>query len=149
MIQPLLAQYNDGQKTNNPGWLSQWGSKDLADRGYKAIDILKYYYTTNLSLQVAEEMIGLPTSFPGYNLNTNSCGAYVQKIQTELNRIRGNYPAIPAISPADGNFNESTKRAVEVFQRTFDLPVTGIVDFATWYKISYIFSAVAKLAAGV
>ena len=147
--QPLLAQYNDGIKTNNANWLSQWGSKDLADKGYSALQILRYYYTPNLNLYVAEEMIGLPTSFPGYNLHVGSCGAYVQKLQTELNRIRGNYPAIPAISPANGQYSDSTKRAVEVFQRTFDLPVTGIVDFATWYKISYIFGAVAKLSGGV
>ena len=149
--QPLLAQYNDGIKTNNSGWLSQWGSKDLADRGYTALQILRYYYTNNLDLVTAEAMIGLPSSFPGYNISQalNSCGQYVQKLQTELNRIRGNYPAIPAISPADGRFNASTTLAVRKFQEIFDLPVTGIVDFATWFKISYVFTAVAKLSAGV
>ena len=149
VTQPLLSQYNDGVKSNNAGWLSQWGSKDLAAQGYTALQILKHYYTNNLSLQVAEEMLGLPNSFPGYNIHVGSCGSYVQKLQVELNRIRGNYPAIPAISPANGEYGESTKKAVEVFQRTFDLPVTGIVDFATWFKVSYIFGAVAKLAAGV
>lgn len=151
MTQPFLAQYNDGIKTNNAGWLSQWGSKDLADRGYTAIQILRHYYTSTLTLPVAEEMIGLPNSFPGYNISQalNSCGAYVQKMQTELNRIRGNYPGIPAISPADGMFNASTTAAVRKFQEVFDLPVTGVVDFATWFKISYVFGAVAKLAAGV
>ena len=149
MIQPFLAQYNDGQKTNNPGWLSQWGSQDLATRGYSALQILRYYYTNNLTLQVAEEMIGLPTSFPGYNLQMGSCGSYVQKLQVELNRIRGNYPGIPAISPADGQYGQSTRNAVEAFQRAFNLPVTGIVNFATWYKISYVFGAVAGLSAGV
>jgi len=147
--QPFLAQYNDGVKTNNPNWLNQWGSQDLATNGYTALQILRYYYTNNLNLYVAEEIIGLPTSFPGYNLSLNSCGEYVQKIQIELNRIRGNYPGIPAISPADGSFKESTKLAVETFQRVFDLPITGIIDFATWFKISYVFSAVAKLASGV
>lgn len=149
MIQPFLAQYNDGIKTNNSGWLSQWGSKDLATRGYTALQILRHYYTNNLNLHVAEEMVGLPTSFPGYNIKIGSCGEYVQKVQVELNRIRGNYPAIPAISPADGQFGQSTKKAVEAFQKAFDLPVNGIIDFATWFKISYIFGAVAKLSAGV
>lgn len=149
MVQPFLAQYNDGIKTNNSGWLSQWGSKDLAARGYTALQILRHYYTNNLNLHVAEEMVGLPTSFPGYNIKIGSCGEYVQKVQVELNRIRGNYPAIPAISPADGQFGQSTKKAVEAFQKAFDLPVNGIIDFATWFKISYIFGAVAKLSAGV
>jgi peptidoglycan hydrolase-like protein with peptidoglycan-binding domain len=113
------------------------------------LQILRYYYTNNLTLQVAEEMIGLPTSFPGYNLQMGSCGSYVQKLQVELNRIRGNYPGIPAISPADGQYGQSTRNAVEAFQRAFNLPVTGIVNFATWYKISYVFGAVAGLSAGV
>jgi len=149
LVQPFLAQYNDGVKTNNPNWLNQWGSQDLATRGYTALQILRHYYTTNLNLHTAEELVGLPTSFPGYNLSLNSCGEYVQKMQIELNRIRGSYPGIPAISPADGNFKESTKNAVEAFQNAFSLPVTGTVDFATWFKISYIFGAIAKLASGI
>ena len=149
VVQPFLAQYNDGIKTNNKGWLSQWGSKDLGDRGYKAIDILKHYYTNTLTLKKAEEIIGLPLSFPGFNLKLDSCGQSVQKMQNELNKISGSYPAIPKISPTDGQFQENTKRSVEVFQRTFDLPVNGTIDFATWYKISYIFVAVSKMLQGI
>ena len=149
VTQPLLAQYNDGVKTNNSGWLSQWGSQELATAGYKALDILRRYYTSTLTLQVAPEVVGLPVSFPGYNLRVGSCGEAVQKVQIELNRIRGNYPAIPAISPANGQYGESTKKAVEAFQKAFNLPVTGVIDFATWFKISYVFTAVAGLQQGV
>ena len=147
--QPFFAQYNDGEKTNNAGWLSQWGSQSLATQGYKAIDILKHYYTSNLGLYNAEEIIGLPNSFPGYSLQIGSCGAYVQKVQTELNRIRANYPGIPAISPANGQYNENTANAVRTFQKVFGLTQNGIVDWATWFKISYVFTAVAKLQSGV
>lgn len=148
--QPFFAQYNDGITTNLPGRLSQWGSQDLAqNRGFKAIDILKHYYTPNLSLPVAEEVVGLPNSFPGINLSLGSCGGAVQQAQVQLNRIRTNYPGIPAISPADGNFNAATKNAVEVFQKAFNLPVNGIIDWATWFKISYVFTAVARLQQGV
>jgi len=149
VVQPFFAQYNDGIKTNNPGWLSQWGSKDLGERGYTALEILKYYYTNTLTLERAEEIIGLPFSFPGYNLKLDSCGEAVQKMQNEINKINGNYPGIPKIIPSDGKFEQNTKNSVEIFQRVFDLPVTGIVDFATWYKISYIFVAVSKMIAGV
>jgi len=148
-VQPFLAQYNDGRRTNNPNWLSQWGSRDMAAQGFTAIQILRHFYTNNLDLHVADEVVGLPSSFPGYNLSVGSCGEYVQKIQIELNRIRGNFPAIPVISPADGMFNESTRRSVETFQRVFDLPQTGIINFATWYRISRIFTAVSGLAAGL
>ena len=39
-----------------------------------------------------------------------------------------------------------TEEAVRTFQRIFHLPQTGEVDFATWYSISNIYVAVAKLA---
>ena len=146
---PFFAQYNDGIKTNIKGRLSQWGSKEMADRGSSAIQILRHFYTNNLSLVVGHEMIGLPNSFPGFNLSVGTCGEYVQKAQIELNRIRTHYPAIPAIQPADGRYQDSTRRAVEAFQRIFNLPVRGVIDFATWFEISRVFTAVARLSAGV
>ncbi len=146
---PFFAQYNDGIDVNNPGWLSQWGSKSLADQGYKALQILKYYYVPDLILLSAEEIEGLPTSFPGYNLKTGSCGEPVQRIQIMINTISGSYPAIPKIIPADGQYKDNTVNSVKVFQQVFGLPVTGIVDFATWYKISYIYVAVSKMLKGI
>lgn len=146
---PFLAQYNDGISVNNPGWLSQWGSKNLADQGYTAPQILKYYYTSNLTLPKAANTVGLPLSFPGYNLAIGSCGEPVQKIQIMLNTISGSYPAIPKISPADGRFGTNTRDSVKMFQEVFELPNTGVVDFATWYKISYIYVAVKQMLKGV
>lgn len=146
---PFLAQYNDGIKVNNPGWLSQWGSKSLADQGYTAPQILKYYYVDNLSLLNANKIEGLPTSFPGYNLTRGNCNEPTQKIQIMLNTISGNYPAIPKILPANGQYGNSTVESVETFQEVFGLPITGIVDFATWYRISYIYIAVSKMLQGV
>ena len=61
-------------------------------------------------------------------------------------RIRENYPAIPLIPTIDGIFGSSTDSAVRTFQEIFDLAVDGIVGKSTWYKISYIYSSVAKLA---
>ena len=147
--QPFFAQYNDGIKTNNPGWLSQWGSKELGERGYTAINILKHYYTPDLVLKTADEIVGLPTSFPGYNMSLGSCGEPIQKMQNELNVINGNYPGIPKVIPSDGQYLDSTKKSVEAFQKAFSLPVTGVINFATWYKISYIFVAVSKMIQGV
>lgn len=149
LTQPFFSQYNDGIKTNNPGWLSQWGSKDLGDRGYKAIDILKYYYINTLTLQQAEEIEGLPTSFPGYNLKLASCGEPVQRIQNMLNTINGSYPGIPKVTPADGQFKDNTKTSVEAFQKAFSLTPDGIVGFTTWYKIVYVYVAVSKMLQGV
>jgi hypothetical protein len=146
---PFLAQYNDGIDVNNPGWLSQWGSKSLADRGYTALQILKYYYTNDLILNNANEIEGLPLSFPGYNLTMGSCGEPVQKIQIMINTISGSYPKIPKIIPANGQYLDNTRISIETFQEVFGLPITGIVDFATWYKISYIYIAVSKMLKGI
>jgi peptidoglycan hydrolase-like protein with peptidoglycan-binding domain len=94
----------------------------------------------------AQKVSGVPISFPGTTLQMGSTGAPVRTIQEQLNAISNNYPAIRKM-PVDGVFGESTRQAVETFQRIFDLPVTGIVDFATWYAISNIYVAVTKLAA--
>lgn len=147
--EPFLALYNDGINSNKPGWFSQWGSKDLGDKGYSALAMLKYYYGDKIYLATASTIEGLPTSFPGFNLKVGSCGEYVQKIQNELNYITGSYPGIPKIPNANGVFDENTKKTVEVFQKVFNLPITGIVDYATWYKISYIFIAVSKMIQGI
>ncbi|MDD2435811.1 MAG: peptidoglycan-binding protein [Bacilli bacterium] len=147
--QPFFAQYNDGIKTNNAGWLSQWGSKTLGDSGYDAMQIIRYYYSPNMMIMEADNTIGLPYSFPGYNLSVGSCGEEVRILQNQLNKISGNYPAIPKTLPANGIFGEDTRASVRKFQEVFGLPITGIVNYATWYKISYIFVAVSKMIQGI
>ena len=39
-----------------------------------------------------------------------------------------------------------TKEAVKVFQQIFNLPQTGVVDYATWYRISDVYVGVSKIA---
>ena len=63
----------------------------------------------------------------------------------ELDRIAQVYSNIPRIQ-ADGIYGEATKAAVKEFQRTFDLPQTGIIDFRTWYKISQIYVGITRIA---
>lgn len=146
---PYLAHYSDGIKVIREGWLSQWGSKDLGDKGYNALQIVRYYYGNNIQLETAEIVPDLPTSFPGYNLKEGSCGEEVQLLQNALNKIRGSYPAIPIIRDANGEFKKDTTEAVKIFQKVFKIPITGIVDFATWYRISAIFAAVSNMLKGI
>lgn len=143
--QPLLAQYCDGQRVSCPNWLSQWGSKSLGEQGYPPIDILRYYYGSEVYLAEAQKVEGVPMSFPGVNLQTGSMGEAVKTIQEQLNRISNNFPAIPKMA-VDGTFGITTENAVKKFQEIFQLPVTGIVDFATWYSISNIYVAVTRMA---
>ena len=143
--QPLFTQYCDGKRVSCPTWMSQWGSKALGDQGYLAMDILKQYYGQDVYLMQAQKVAGVPSSFPGIVLQNGSSGSHVRTVQEQLNRISDNYPAIPKVK-VDGVYGQATVDAVEAFQRIFLLPVTGIVDFATWYKISHIYVAVTKIA---
>lgn len=143
--QPILTQYCDGVNVTCPNWLSQWGSKDLGDAGYSTIDIIRHYYGNSMYINIAEEVSGVPASWPGYNLTIGSTGAPVRQIQEQLNRIAVAYPLVPTIA-VDGIFGESTAEAVRVFQSIFDLSPTGIVDYPTWYRISDIYVAVSRIA---
>lgn len=145
VIQPILTQYCDGRKVSCPNWLSQWGSKYLGDQGYSAIQILRNYYGNSIYINTADEISGIPSSWPGYDLSVGSSGAKVRQIQQQLNRIHQNYPAIPTVT-ADGIFGNSTRDAVRKFQSVFGLPATGVIDYPTWYKISEIYVAVSRIA---
>ena len=143
--QPILTQYCDGKRVSCPNWLSQWGSKSLADQGYTATEILRYYYGDNIYINSAEEISGIPSSWPGYDLDIGATGPKVEQMQEQLNAISNNYPLIPRIA-VDGIYGEETQKAVEVFQDIFNLPVTGIVDYRTWYKIQEIYVGVTRIA---
>lgn len=143
--QPLFTQYCDGYRVDCPTWLSQWGSKYLGDQGYTTINILRNYYGSDVFLNTAERVSGVPSSFPGTNLQLGSRGNSVRTIQNQLNRISDNFPAIPKVA-VDGVFGEDTQNAVMAFQRIFNLPTTGIVDYPTWYRISDVYVAVTRIA---
>lgn len=143
--QPLLTQYCDGKNVTCPQWLSQWGSKYLGDQGYIPYDILTYYYGNDIELTTAEQVSGSPSSYPGFDLTVGSNGEPVRQTQEFLNRIAQNYPLIPKVA-VDGTYGESTAEAVRVFQGIFNLPKTGVVDYATWYRISDIYVGVTRIA---
>ncbi len=142
--QPIFTSYCDGKNTTCSG-LSQWGSKYLGDQGYSAIDIIHYYYGSDMYINSTTSVSGIPASWPGYNLSGGATGQKVQQIQEQLNRIARNYPAIPTIA-ADGIYGSRTADAVRAFQRIFRLPQTGVVDYPTWYKISQIYVGVSRIA---
>ena len=143
--QPLLAQYCDGKKSQCPDQMTQWGSKDLGDQGYDYEEILRYFYGDNITFAQANIVSGVPVSFPGFTLQVGSNNNYVKTIQNQLNAISNSYPAIPKVAE-DGVFGEGTAEAVRIFQRVFNLPQTGVVDFKTWYAISRIYVATTKIA---
>ena len=143
--QPILTQYCDGERVSCPNWMTQWGSKQLGELGYEPIEILRYYYGDNMYINFAEEVSGVPSSYPGYPLDIGSRGENVSKIQEQLNRISDNYPLIPKLV-VDGVFGERTQNAARVFQAIFGLVQDGIVGPRTWYKIQEIYVGVTRLA---
>lgn len=143
--QPILTQYCDGNRVSCPNWLSQWGSKALGDQGYSTIQILRYYYGQDMYINTAEEISGIPSSWPGYDLNVGSSGSKVTQLQEQLNTISEVYSSIPPTA-ADGTFGESTQESVRAFQSLFGLPATGIVDYPTWYRIQDIYVGVTRIA---
>lgn len=143
--QPLLTQYCDGVKVQCPGWLTQWGSKYLGDEGRAPYEILTNFYGTDIGFKTAKQVSGIPKSWPGYILKLGASGKPVRTIQTYLNRISKDYPAIPK-QRVDGIYGSKTVEAVKKFQEIFNLPQTGNVNYPTWYKISDVYVAVTKIA---
>ena len=117
----------------------------LGEQGYSAIEILRYYYGDNMYINTAQEISGVPSSWPGYVLENGASGDKVRQLQEQINVIAGAYPAIPRIQ-ADGRYGPATAEAVRVFQSVFGLPQTGTVDYRTWYKISEIYVGVSRIA---
>lgn len=142
--QPIFTSYCDGKRTTCSG-LKQWGSKYLAEEGYSAIEIIRYYFGNDMFINSTEAIAGIPSSWPGYNLGVGASGEKVRQMQQQLNRIAQNYPAIPTVT-ADGVYGQRTEEAVRTFQRIFKLPQTGIVDYPTWYEISNIYVGVSRIA---
>lgn len=142
--QPIFTSYCDGNRVNCQG-LSQWGSMYLAEEGYSAIEIIRYYYGNDMFINTADQISGVPSSWPGYDLSIGSSGEKVRQLQMQLNRIAQNYPAIPTLT-VDGIYGQNTANSVRTFQRIFNLPQTGVTDYATWFEISDIYVGVTRIA---
>lgn len=143
-VEPLYAQYCDGIELQCDG-LSQWGSVDLAERGYSPYEILTYYYGNNIDIVTDAPVMGITASVPAYPLQTGSTGDDVRTLQIRLNRISDNFPAIPKINPPFGIFSFDTEEAVKEFQKVFNLTPDGIVGRTTWYTVQQIYNSVKRL----
>lgn len=144
-VEPLFTAFCNGTTTLCEG-LSQWGTVTLANEGFTPYEILQYYYGDDIDIVKNAPVQSTMPSYPGIELKLGSAGNDVKSLQIYLNRISGNYPAIPKIPAADGIFDAATEAAVRTFQQVFGLNVTGIVDLATWYRITYIYTSVKRIA---
>lgn len=142
---PYFTSFCNGTTATCQG-LSQWGTVTLANQGMTPLQILRSYYPKDIEIAETNTITNVLSSYPGSLLKVGSTGLDVQTIQTYLNRIRQNYPAIPAITDEPGSFQNSTKAAVTKFQSIFNLAPDGIVGKSTWYKLSSLYTAVTRLA---
>ena len=142
---PYFTSFCNGTTVSCQG-MSQWGTVTLANRGLAPLEILRSYYPNDIEIAETNIVTGVISSYPGAPLRVGSSGLDVQTIQTYLNRIRRNYPAIPAITDEAGTFGDSTKNAVTRFQSIFGLSPDGIVGKSTWYKLSSLYTAVTRLS---
>ena len=143
-VEPLAAKFCNGTTVTCEG-LSQWGSQNLAQQGYYSDQILRSYYGDVERVDNAP-IRGITSSYPGSPLRRGSTGPNVVVLQTSLNRIAQNYPAIPKIPAVDGIYGERTEATVRTFQEIFDLTPDGIVGPATWYEIIRLYTAVTALS---
>ena len=144
-IQPLFTSFCNGTTSRCDG-LSQWGTVALAEQGLTPYEILQRYYGEDIGILTDTPVASVGESYPGTPLRPGDDSNSVKIIQTELNRISDNYPAIPKIRLENGLFGVDTENAVRAFQRIFELPESGIVDKATWYRIKRYYSGVKRLA---
>ncbi len=142
--EPYFTEYCDGKQVTCRG-LKQWGTVDLANRGMNALEIIRYYYGDDIQINETNNIASVSASYPGTALRRGDRGENVRIIQAQLNRISDNYPAIGKMT-VDGIFGPAMEEKVKNFQRIFNLTADGVVGKATWYKISYIYVAVKKLA---
>lgn len=144
-IQPLFTAFCNGTTSTCAG-LSQWGTVSLAEQGLSPYSILQNYYGNDINI-VEDAPVGFTEeSYPGVPLRVGDSGNNVQIIQTQLNRVARNYPAIPKIEDINGIFGIDTENAVRKFQEIFNLSVTGEVDKSTWYRIKQYYNGVKSLA---
>ena len=144
-VEPLAAKFCNGTTVTCDG-LSQWGSQELAQQGLDSMAILRRYYGNDIELVVEAPVQGLQNSYPGSPLRRDTAGPDVVVVQTELNRIGQNYPAIPKIQPVDGVFGQQTEEAVRRFQEIFGLTADGVVGKATWYRLVSLYVGVNRLS---
>ena len=142
----IRDRYCAGKNGSTCNGLSQWGSVNLANRGFDPLEILRYYYGDDIQVVYDAPVEPLMSSYPGFPLVVGSAGDPVRTLKIQLNRIANNYPAIPVISNLNEFFTVEMERAVKVFQDIFSLEQTGEVDKSTWYKIKYIYNSVKRIA---
>ena len=101
--------------------MTQWGSCSLGEQGYSPIEILRHFYGDSIYVNTAEQISGIPASWPGSDLTIGSSGDKVRQMQEQLDEIATVYSAIPRVTP-DGIYGSGTANAVGNSSLSSDCP---------------------------
>ena len=142
---PFFTSYCNGTTSRCSG-MSQWGTVTLANQGRTPLEILRHFYGQDIEVNTSNNIQDIRATYPGTPMRVGDSSRYVQLMQTYLNRIRQNFPAIPLIARTDGVFGQDTEAAVRAFQRTFNLGTDGVIGPATWNRITQIWVSVTRMA---
>ncbi|MFD3155514.1 peptidoglycan-binding protein [Haloimpatiens sp. FM7330] len=140
--QPILAQFSDKISDKYIKYLDKKKAKYLGDNGKNVYEILTKFYGNDIEFVTASKIEGISKSYPGYVLQIGCKSNCVRTIQKYLNSISLIYPSI-GTNIVEGVYDDKLKKQVFKFQEIFNLTNSGKVDYATWYKISEIYSGVS------
>ncbi|MCM3257018.1 peptidoglycan-binding protein [Paenibacillus lautus] len=152
--QPLLAQYcaGSGGSCSNKGVPQIAMNKlSLSNPNLSYEELLLHYYDLQrieIEIVTAEIVEGNPKSYPGYPLQIGMKEDSIKTLQEFLRLIREEKYTIefPTVE-VTGEFDEKTREAVIVYQNKFEKNKKnkGIVDEATWYKLSLDYMNITKM----
>ena len=109
-VEPLFTAFCNGTTVTCDG-LSQWGTVPLAQQGMTPYEILTTFYGSDIDIVTNVPVMTNTPSYPGFDLRLGLSDDPVRTIQVQLNRISRNYPAIPKIGEAAGDFDYITQDA--------------------------------------
>ena len=87
-----------------------------------------------------QQLLGLSFEYPNV-VAIGDRGEKVTIAQFLLSVVAEFYDTVPFVA-IDGVFGEATQNAVKEFQRTFDLPVTGVITQSVWNALYDVFVSV-------
>ena len=123
-IEPLAAKYCNGTTVTCNG-LSQWGSENLANMGYSAFDILRYYYGDNIELVFDVPVRDFPESYPGFSLRRGNGGMLLLS-RPPLIRYQGIIPQFLKFIRWTVYSESKPRMRLSVFKEYLTLPMTAL-----------------------
>ena len=100
---------------------------------------LQYQYDAILRSLPAEYQSYSSLLYPGYYVTTGATGKVVEQLQTFINTIAENNPAVPSVT-VDGVYGQQTQNAVIAIQKLVGQNPTGAVGPLTWNAIVNLYN---------